>query len=230
MSHLHGEPPRQRLSWVLWPCGLLVAACASFSSVQSADTLGRGQVQGAVEPGVWGAVTGRGLEMVPHVDGAVRVGVTERLDLGVRAGSSFLEAQGKVLLTPPGHRRLAVSLAPSVGGIFRATGLVTASLPVLIGLKLPGAHELVLGPRVQGVFAYDGAQWTTIVLAGSSVGFLWRITDAFGLLPEVAVLRPIIGAEYANAVVAGFDVRGVFVQLKLGLLFGRFRPVTDSAR
>lgn len=214
---------------VRWLTALvLVSGCASFSSVQTADTLGKGRIQGAVEPGVWGAVSSKGPDVIPHVDGAVRFGVTDRLDLGVRAGSSFLEFQGKVLLTTPGDPALAVSLAPSVGGIYSNSGIINLALPVLIGFKTASGNELVLGPRVQGLFIFDGTNWTTVLGVGTSVGFLWRITENFGLMPEVAAVLPVLGGSSASLVFGGVDAGGVFMQFKLGLIFGSFRPLAGE--
>lgn len=213
--------PSVRLTLVL--VGILGGAgCASFSSVQTADTLGRGRIQGAVEPGLWGAVTPRGPDLVPHVDAAVRVGVADRVDLGVRAGSSFFELQGKFLLTDPQHPALAVSLAPSLGGIIARSGIVNLGLPVLVGFKLGAGHQFVLGPRGQAFFVYDGARWLTVLGVGTSVGFMWRIADAFGLMPEVAAVVPVFGGSAASLVFSGLNAAGLFVQFKLGFLFGRF--------
>jgi hypothetical protein len=207
--------------------------CASISSVQSADTLGRGNLQGAIEPGLWGGTSSRsGVQVIPHVDGAVRFGVTDRVDLGVRAGMSFLELQTKFLLTEPGNPRLAMSLAPTVGGIFSSgggntqEGIFNAAVPLLIGVKFAGGHQLILGPRAQGFLIVANGSLTPIVAVGSSVGFLWQVGDNFGLLPEVAVLVPVVGAATTSQLLfQGLNTGAAFVQFKLGLMFGRARGV-----
>ncbi len=215
---------------------VVITGCASFSSVQTADTLGRGQIQAAVEPGLWGAVSNRGPAVIPHVDGAVRFGVTDRIDLGVRAGMSFLEFQTKFQLTEPSSPTLAVSLAPTLGGLFAnsgsdgsAEGILNVALPVLIGVKF-GGNQLVFGPRAQGFFIFTNGQAVPIVAVGTSVGFMWRLTENFGLMPELAVLAPVVGVNEAAMLFRGLNTGGSFVQFKVGIVFGRARPLDGDLR
>lgn len=205
---------------------VLATGCISFSSVQRADTLGAGRLQAAAEPGLWGSATPQGVEALPHVDASVRVGVTDRLDLGVRAGSSLLGLEAKVLLTEPGDPRLAMSLAPGLGGVFAAgsgigpAGVVGLELPLLVGLKFAGGHELVLGPRVLGLLLFSGQPVQGLLGFGTSVGFSWQVTEGFALMPEVAVLAPAVGRENASRMLQGLNSSGVFASVKLGLIFG----------
>jgi hypothetical protein len=216
---------------------VFVTGCASISSVQSADTLGRGNFQASVEPGLWGGTSSVSrVQVIPHVDGAVRVGVTDRVDLGVRAGMSFLEFQTKFLLTEPQNPKLAMSLAPTVGGIFSAgggntqEGIVNVAVPLLIGFKFGGGHQLIIGPRAQGFVIFANGTASPIVAVGSSVGFLWQVSDNFGLLPEVAVLLPVVGtADTSRMLFQGLNTGAAFVQFKLGLLFGRPRGLEGAA-
>lgn len=216
----------------------LASGCVSAGSVQTADTLGRGNFQFAVEPGVWGAgvveedVDGIGL---PHVDFAARVGVADSVDIGVRVGSSLLEFQTKFLLTDVNHPGLAISLAPSVGGVFASSeaddvgGFAHIQLPLLIGLKTSGGSEFVLGPRVTNttLFATSGGDGgvVNVVSVGSSIGYAARLSRNFRLMPEVAVLVPLAGTLTLNGrsgnATASFT--GGIVQFKLGLLFGTGR-------
>jgi hypothetical protein len=221
---------------VRFTAALVITGCASFSSVQTADTLGRGRIQAAVEPGLWGAVSTQGPGVIPHVDGAVRFGVSDRVDLGVRAGMSFLEFQSKFQFTEPSNPLVAVSIAPTLGGLFTngssdgsAAGILNVALPVLIGVKF-GGNQLVLGPRAQGFFIFANGNAVPIIAVGSSVGFMWRLTDNFGLMPEVAVLAPVVGANEAAMLFRGLNTGGAFVQFKVGILFGRMRPLDGDLR
>jgi hypothetical protein len=221
----------------------LNVGCASMSSMQTADTLGKGRVQGAVEVGVQGLTASANGSSAgifyPHIDGAVRFGVSDSIDLGLRAGFSFLELQGKFLLTTPGDPNLAISVAPSIGGIFLGGGtsgptssvaLLNIALPVLIGFKFNGGHELVLGPRLQDwlVFA-GGAGAGNLFGAGASVGFAWRLTDGFALMPELSAVLPFLGSAVAGTSSGTGVTSGIAIyQFKLGFLIGRGRQLKSA--
>lgn len=230
--------------------GLVLAAvfgvgCASIGNVQMADTLGKGHVQVGIEPGMqalaaMGAGAGTQPIYYPHFDASVRFGVTEGIDLGVRGGWSFLEAQGKFLFTRPGDPHLAVSLAPTVGGMAiglggssgAALGLINIGLPVLVGIKVPGGSEFVIGPRLQNLVAFAGASGAGGTLyflsGGGSLGFAWRITDTFALMPEAAVVFPIFGSGGTSSAFGAQPGLGTFVfQFKVGLLIGRMRDLAQ---
>jgi hypothetical protein len=223
----------------------LLSGCASLSNLQTADTLGRGNFQVGVEPGVlsagsYGVPLGNGNPAwLPHVDVAARFGVSEGVDLGLRAGLSFLELQGKFLFTRPGDRHLAVSFAPTAGGLLINTstssigGVLNVALPVLIGIKTAGGSELVIGPRLQNLVLLPSAGSAVYgVGAGLSLGFAVRFTDNFALLPEVSAVLPVYGAaafasQFQSSSLTGSGL--FFLQFKLGVLVGRFRPVAINA-
>jgi hypothetical protein len=218
--------------------------CVSTSHVQTADTLGQGKFQFAMEPGVGGTAVfsdaGGASVYYPHVDLALRYGVTDTVDLGVRFGSSLVELQSKILLTSTQDTSKAISIAPSVMGFFFGSGdssvnYVNLAVPVLIGFKTAGGSEFVLGPRIVGTNISGGggggdASFTVLSL-GASVGYALRVSEGFRLLPEVAVAVPVVGAVDSSStdseVLSGFG--GGFLQFKLGFLFGQGRPISRGA-
>ncbi|MFY2562117.1 hypothetical protein ACN469_31270 [Corallococcus terminator] len=228
--------------------GFVGTGCVSVSHVQTADTLGAGKFQFAIEPGVGGAAvvgdsdTGSGGIYYPHIDLAARFGVTERVDLGVRFGSSLAELQSKFLLTSPENPDLAISLAPSVMGVFLGSdddavgSYVNVAVPLLVGFKTAGGSELVLGPRVSATRISGGSSTDSaavnLLSVGASVGYALRVTEGFRLMPEVGVSIPVIGefntTDSDSELGAGFN--GGFVQFKLGFLFGRGRPINRDTR
>lgn len=219
---------------------LSLSGCASISNVQTADTLGKGNIQAGIEPGVWGVASGSGTAIVPHVDAAVRYGVADSVDIGVRAGSSFLELQGKFLFTRAGDPNIAVSLAPTLGGFIVAGGgagggVLNIGVPVLIGIKTSGGSEFVIGPRVQTLVilgaSSSGSATAALFGVGGSLGFAWRISDNFGLMPEFAAVYPVAGGAAASGIGSAFqglNAGGAFIQFKLGILIGRFRKVAHN--
>lgn len=222
---------------LFWVAGVLCVGCASVGNVQRADTLGKGNYQVGLEPGVQFVSAAGSTIPYPHLDASFRFGVSEGVDLGVRAGWSFLEAQGKFLLTKPGAPGVIASLAPTVGGIFlgaggASAGLLHFALPGLIGIPV-GQHELVLGPRLQGYYAFAGAAGAgnaggLVLLPGATVGFAFQVTETVALMPEVGLVVPVLGAVGATGVptsttTAAFG--GVLGQVKLGILIGKRRKV-----
>ncbi|WP_225412509.1 hypothetical protein [Stigmatella hybrida] len=242
--------------------GLLGSGCASMGHVQTADTLGEGQFQFAFEPGIQGTgivsessseVSASDIDFdddddddsgfagvaYPHIDFALRYGVSERVDLGVRFGFSLAELQAKILLTQPGDPDLAISLAPALSGVYFGTGdedvgYTNLALPLLIGFKTDGGSEFVLGPRVSGARVSGGignASGSINVLSvGGSVGFALRVANGFRLMPEVAFSVPVVGSvnssESDSEIISGFDTG--FLQFKLGFLFGAGRPARPT--
>jgi hypothetical protein len=213
-----------------------VTGCASLSNVQTADTLGKGNVQVGIEPGLWGVAGNSGATVIPHVDASIRYGVADRVDLGVRAGSSFFELQSKFLLTTPGDPKIAVSIAPTFGGLVAlgttsggsgSAGLLNIGLPVLIGFKTRGGSEFVIGPRLQNILLFGsggGSGAVYLMGLGGSFGFFWRIADKFGLLPEIAAVYPVVGAAAASGVgstgLQWLYAEGLMMQFKLGVMIG----------
>jgi hypothetical protein len=224
--------------------GIVGTGCVSTSHVQTADTLGAGKFQFAMEPGVGGTAVisdaGGGSVYYPHVDLALRYGVTDTLDLGVRFGSSLVELQSKILLTSPDDADRAISLAPSVMGFFFASGgesvnYVNLALPVLIGFKTSGGSEFVLGPRLVGTNISTGASGESasinVLSVGASVGYALRVGRGFRLMPEIGLSIPVVGevdtSQTDSEVLSGFA--GGFVQFKLGFLFGQGRPIRSAS-
>lgn len=225
--------------------GLLATGCVSISHVQTADTLGKGRFQFAMEPGLAGAAVfagdNSGVVPYPHVDLAMRYGVTDRVDLGVRFGSSLVELQSKFLLTSPENPDKAISVAPSVMTVFLGSDEEDAdnsrytnlALPVLIGFKTDGGSELVVGPRAiltRVSSQTDGVSSSAnLISIGGSVGYALRVANGFRVMPEVGVSYPVVGSVNDGSdskAIAGFT--GGMVQFKLGLLFGAGRPIRKS--
>ena len=209
---------------------VLVCGCASITAVQTADTVGRGNLQWAIESGIQG-VSPRDAETGfawPHIDIGARYGVTDRVDVSARMGQSVLELGGKVLLTPP-ERRIALSVGATAGGLvmfYSVTnlqfGALSAATPVLLGVKL-GPNELVLGARAHYLAAM-GVVLTHSLGAGGSLGFALRVSPNFIVMPEVGFTVPLLARlppesprfvrAYAN---------GPLIQLTIGMLLGHTR-------
>jgi hypothetical protein len=108
------------------------------------------------------------------------VGTLEVTDIGARVGWSLIELQGKFLLTDPANPGKAISLAPTlvglvISGLGAGAGLLNIGFPVLIGFKLGGGNELILGPRLQTWLLFGAAGGSgavaSLVAPGATIGF-----------------------------------------------------------
>ncbi|MBX7100634.1 MAG: hypothetical protein K1X89_23175 [Myxococcaceae bacterium] len=209
------------------------AGCASISSVQSADTLGAGNFQIGLEPGLQlesplgVTTTGASVGVYPHGDVAFRYGFTEGIDLGIRAGSSIVELQSKFLFTTPGDG-LKVSLAPSTS-FFVSTELggapgLSLNLPVLIGIPLSRHLELELGPRLQNTVVFAQGLTGYQLGVGTSAGLQVRLHRYFAILPELSFSVPALLFAASDTGSAALGGTGIFqFQFKLGVLIGPSR-------
>ncbi len=208
---------------------LLLTGCSTVSTVQTAHTLGKGRTQVALETGEQALVTRDTLRAYPVAGIAVRHGVSERVDLGVRVGPSGVEALVKVQLTPP-PPGVVVSLAPQLGAYAWDPGGVeirayNVALPVLIGFPLPHEHQLVLGPRVHGhSFALSAGSangFVDVLSAGGTVGVAWKMPSARAvrIVTEIGALRPLLTWAERSDGIGGVSFRADRWTLQANLAF-----------
>lgn len=222
--------------------------CPSISTTGLARTLNRGAVQGwaSLEGGgilapvpmaSTGGVPASTLEGTgyPMVQGGVRFGASDHVELGGRIGLSGIGIEGKFALarSPTMDTGINVSIAPQVGffgitlgGIFG--GVLSAQLPVLIGIDF-GGHELVLGPKLHNQLYFFGANagvgssniTVDLLSAGASVGFAIN-AGPVRIVPEVSFIVPFFasGAVTGAPTVSGVGVGGFIFQFGFAMLFG----------
>jgi len=218
--------------WLAW-CSLALTGCASVGVFQSADTLGKKNWEVAVELSSQAQSSLDSLSLYPMSALTFRYGVHDRIDVGARVGPAGIELAGKVMLTERTRRGVIVSLAPSVGGTFSvpsgiALGTGQASLPVLIGVPVSDAVQLVFAPKVHdSLFALNAGQAGGTVnqlFAGGAFGVVVEI-KRFKVIPDVGFLAPIATTTWRSDLPAGtawFQGRWTF-QVNLTLSFGRSR-------
>lgn len=218
------------------------ASCVAATAVQTADTLGQGQYQFAIEPGAnggspaLGQVAGAGGALfsglrafMPHLDFAFRAGATDTVDIGFRIGTRLVEVQSKFLLTDPENPDLAVALAPSAGlgalilptarGGTPIEAVLQVSVPVLVGFKTTNGSELVIGSRVDNFIALPGAQGY-VLAAGLELGIALRVSENLRLMPDIGVTLPVFAMRENGET---YRYGGPSVTFKLGFLVGRGR-------
>lgn len=232
-----------KLQWL--PLAVLVTSgCASTSTMGLARTLNKGAFQG------WVAAEGGGIIAAgaspgspasgtgyPMVEGGVRVGASDHVELGARLGFNGLGIEGKfaLLRSPTMDTGVNLSLNPMIGffGIALGSlfgGNLSFQVPLLIGIDFSG-HELVFGPRIYDQIYFGGIAGTgtgtgsaaiNLLSAGGSVGIALK-AGPLRILPEFSVLVPFLatgGVTGGGGVASGAGVGGFIFQAGIGLLFG----------
>ena len=183
------------MALVTW---LLGASACMTTPVQRVETLGKGNSEVTFEPGA--TLAGRPGEVValPTFLVAARIGVTDRVDLGIRAGSNAYEFQAKIGLTRE-DSKVQASLAPQLTPYFLAagggaTGYVRVKVPVLLGFRLGERSQLVLGPAIHlytgGAIADGSGARGLFIEPQTSLGLSLPIGDRVRIHPELGVVAP----------------------------------------
>lgn len=197
--------------------------------MQTADTLGQGNVQVGLEYSEQANFSRDTLTLYPMFGTSVRVGVFDWLDVGIRVGPSGGELQPKVRFTPRGSP-LILSVAPSFAVSILDTNGITlrfynVAVPVLFGVPIAGGHELVLSARFNDTVAYESAGSArgliNLMTASLSVGFaarVWRLL----LMPEIALGAPLwtLSERYDVEGGATFGAGRLTAQLNFTVMYG----------
>jgi hypothetical protein len=211
---------------------IALSGCATLGTLQTAETNGAGQFQGAIEPAFLGFVGDAGGGGFGYFNVSGRYGVNDRVDIGGRFGTSGIELTTKFMLTDPNKREgTIVSIAPSGGGFFLAVGgsgagVFNFQVPLIVGIPV-GEHQFVVAPKLHAIVAGGGgggeAGAVFIGSLGSSVGFSAKVAPSVRLMPEFAFVVPVIGGAGASGegsqIVSGF-ANGMLYQVSFGILFG----------
>lgn len=205
-------------SLVLAVCwgGLVLSGCASTGMARTVDP---GKVQFALSPAAQGVLGGGNKlgsnSIAPQVEVGMRVGVTERIDVGARLFFPGAEADVRfgVVRAPSLRDGVDVTLAPSVNymGLVSSDMPWIVSLPVLIGFNHEG-RQLTLGPRFSYALQTEDATESPFLM-GASVSYSIPLKSTLRLITEASVLgRP----------AAEFWREGVLYRLGVGFLFGGY--------
>jgi hypothetical protein len=213
---------------------MLLAGCPSFTTMGTARTIekGKGQFYVALggislqdfEQDAAGEANSIGL---PTFEFGGRWGVADGVEVGGKVFPIGAELNAKfALIRPetPAGLNLAVGPAASVYAFPSDEDtftLVWLHLPLLVGLNM-GGSELVIAPRISDLMVSGGGDSINTVFAGGSLGFAWKVSDGFRILPEIAFTTPIFYAVEAGGTSASDTInpRGAMVQFNVGFLMG----------
>ena len=178
-----------------------LVACGSTSTYRTTRIAPAGETQwlfGAQASGAAFSSETPGAAPVPELAIAARRSVHERVELQAnstvlpirQAWTVSLELAGKVRIGSRGRWSLAAGggagyrVAESGGAVIEG---VTVSAPLIAGIEL-GKHQLVVS--VIGGYQHwwsSGARPVGVPFIGDSVGFLWRVSKRWALLPEAGI-------------------------------------------
>jgi hypothetical protein len=169
-----------------------VGGCATTLESTSARTLAPGtyEVSGALGATAAYLPGGDSSGPLPLVAIGVRRGITDGIDVGAKLSPTGAELDVKVQLLRE-DRGWSIAVAPGAGYMFPVlASVVTAEVPVLVGYTFAGGHELVLGSSATALIGpYDRASFD--VMFGTSLGFAWRMSSRWRVMPEVTATRTV---------------------------------------
>lgn len=217
-----------RSRWLfLLTCAPLWGGCAALGTMETADTVPRGQSRMTVQAWMQGVDDGKKPAVLPQVAVSGRAGVAEGLDVGGRL--SLQGAEGSLKLQLAGREEgspFVMSVAPTAGVVFfshawlpgdwQSKTQLYAALPLLFAVRNPDGSQLVLGLRPTWMRLDDFFSATSREMAGAgvSLGYAFRVNAGLRVMPEAAILVPV--ADKLEGQWARLSERP---QLQLGLAF-----------
>lgn len=202
---------------------LELLACATVGTLQTADPLGKGNYEVGVEPAA--VILGGGDTSIPlpAFDVALRAGVSDRVDVSGSLGFSGLGAGAKILLTDPDSDLVYVAVAPSATVFALGVTLYQFELPVLVGVPF-GEHQLVVAPKLYDYFGSTaaGEANANMLAVGASAGFSFRVGEKVRVMPEYALVVPVLGSAGAFGETTSNNIQSdiTISQASLGIAVG----------
>ncbi len=199
---------------VLFLCG--ASGCASFSTLDRARTLARGEVRASAAVGTIASVSDAGAGFQPRAEIGLGYGADEGVEVFGKAWGTGIAGGTKVqvLRSDSEGDGVDVAFAPAIG--WQWSDRLTFELPLLVGINTGGRNQMVLAARPSYVAWMDPgglSRPVSFVFFGGSLGYWWRMTDALAIVPEVAWTSNVFAEEGFGT----FLGKGLGLQLSLGV-------------
>lgn len=207
----------------------VVAGCSTHGGLTTAHSVGDGNLQVAIEPGVGAYMAAGNTLVLPQFNVGVRYGLSDRAEIGGRIGTSLYEVTGKYVFTDP-EADTVISIAPSgsliaFGGGGVGAGYFNYQVPLLFGIP-SGENQIVVGPKLRHSIYFGGGGGTSaggqLVMIGGVAAYSIKVSEKFRFHPELAVDVPVLATASASGAgsVSGAGYGGLVVGVNAGLMFG----------
>jgi hypothetical protein len=216
------------------PVLALVSACPSFTTMGTARTIEKGKGQfyvaaGGISLTSFSTDSSGNPESIglPSFELGGRYGVKDGVEVGGKIFPIGAELNAKfAVVRPETPGGINVSVGPAVSAYPFTSGdnsfiLAWLHLPVLFGFNV-GGSELVLAPRVSDLIVASGGDSINTVFAGGSLGFAWKVSDGFRILPEISLATPVayLVKSGSSTTADQINPEGAIVQFNVGFLMG----------
>jgi hypothetical protein len=241
---MSGAPSRRAAALRVASLGLFalytLVGCYPVTRMQVPRTTPRGKVLGAISMAapLLREPLGPDAEHAnyPQLEGALRMGLTHRIDVGLRLRATAVEIGPKFQIV---RDVVEVSIAPAflyardedalIDEEFASdTRVVAARVSVYVGSSLDYPVAFFVAPTVDAGTRTDGVAGTQpLVLPGTMIGAVFSPAPTVHLLLEVGMLFPVAGPRWAVTGTQWAEPLRLGpgdnrVELGIGLLFGRF--------
>ena len=206
-----------------WTLGLFLLAsialtgCVGVTTQHTATPIPKGDVEFGVVPGAIGAVAPGGSAIVPNLELALRYGISDTVDFGVKITGPLVTADVNVALILQDN--FALSLDPTVGLLYFSIDDATfiwlsGLLPVLADVVKTDGMTVVAGAKVGYIYISASDSNGDEEISGSGDGFTlgatvgakFRLSKNFAIMPSFDILTPTeaLGDGFIYNVALGF--------------------------
>jgi hypothetical protein len=174
-----------------------VLSLCSMSGCYSFSTLGRARIVEPHQIEIFGApaaliqAVSNGAAVRPGGDVGVRYGLDQRWELDGRITTLGATVGPRIQLLRSANPNSGFDLLIAPALAYTYPDKFALELPLLLGWNVGKGDQIVVAPRLvyQARFSDDGVSYPlSYAFAGGSVGFAWKVSRHFTLMPEVSFL------------------------------------------
>jgi hypothetical protein len=197
---------------------LSLSACYSFS------TLGRARIVEPKHIEIFGApaaavqAVSSGASVRPIGDLGIRYGLDERWEIDGRITTLGITAGPRVQLLRSGDPSSGFDLLLAPAIAYTYPDKLALELPLALGWNVGRGDQLILAPRLvyQVRLGDEGVSYPlSYLFGGASLGFAWKLSRHWTLLPEVSFLTELYSQPGFSS-----DLEGTLgIQASAGVLF-----------
>jgi hypothetical protein len=203
----------------LWPLGLLtLGACYSFSTLGRARIVEPHHIELFGAPAALVQAVASGASVRPVGDLGIRYGLDGRWELDGRITTLGGTAGPRIQLlrSADPSSGFDLLLAPAIA--YTYPDKLALEVPLAVGWNVGRGDQLVLAPRLvyQMRLGNEGVSYPlSYLFAGASVGFAWKLSPHWTLLPEVSFLTELYSQPGFSSNLEGT----LGIQASAGVLF-----------